>query len=104
MLKSMRFNVAYLLIAVLGVFLVHDAWVANQTVASIPYSEFQRLLREKKVKEVVITAQPGLRRADGSRERPFEVRGGAGRCRAVTGTRPARRQVRRARREHPARS
>ncbi len=55
MLKSTRFNVTYLLIAMFGVLLLHDAWMANRTVASIPYSEFQRLLREKKVEEVVIT-------------------------------------------------
>src|SRR5512143_2750968 len=55
MLKSTRFNVTDFLITALGVFLLHDAWVASQSVAPIPYSEFQRLLREKKVKEVVIT-------------------------------------------------
>lgn len=54
MLKSTRFNATYLVFAVLGVFLLHDAWVASRDIAPIPYSDFQRLLREKKVKEVVV--------------------------------------------------
>jgi cell division protease FtsH len=54
--KSTRFNLTYLVIAVLGVFLLHDAWTTSRTVASLPYSEFQRLLREKKIKEVVVSA------------------------------------------------
>src|SRR5512139_3574454 len=40
----------------LGVLLLHDAIVRYQQVAPIPYSDFQRLLREGKVKEVVVTA------------------------------------------------
>ena len=55
MLKSTRFNVAYLMIAILGVFMLHEAWTASKAVSAIPYNEFQQLLRESKVKEVVIS-------------------------------------------------
>jgi len=55
MLKSTRFNVTYLMIAILGVFMLHEAWTASRAISVIPYSEFQQLLRERKVKEVVIS-------------------------------------------------
>ncbi len=48
-----RFNLLFVLIAVSGVFLVHDLWVRSQSVAVIPYSRFQQLLEEKKVKEIL---------------------------------------------------
>ncbi len=54
--KTTRFNVGYLLVAWVGVIVLHDLWVGMQTVATLPYSEFQRLLRENKVREVVVTA------------------------------------------------
>jgi cell division protease FtsH len=56
MLKSKRFNLTYLMIAILGVFMLHEAWTASKAVSVIPYSEFQQLLRDNKVKEVVISA------------------------------------------------
>ncbi|HSB18675.1 MAG TPA: ATP-dependent zinc metalloprotease FtsH [Anaeromyxobacteraceae bacterium] len=54
MTTKTRFNLAYALIAALGVLTVHDLWSARRAVATIPYSEFQRLLRERKVAEVWI--------------------------------------------------
>jgi cell division protease FtsH len=51
-----RFNLFYVLIALLGVMLIHDVLTRMQQVAPIPYSEFQKLVREGKVKEVVIGA------------------------------------------------
>jgi cell division protease FtsH len=51
-----RFNLLFLFIAASGVLLVHDLWVRSQSVAVIPYSRFQQLLEEKKVKEVLIDA------------------------------------------------
>ena len=56
MIDSNRFNLAYVLVAIVGVLLVHDAWTSARTVAHIPYSEFQQLLREDQVKEVVVSA------------------------------------------------
>lgn len=55
MLKSTRFNLAYLVIATLGIMLIHEAWTTSKTVSVIPYSEFQQLLRDDKVKEVVVS-------------------------------------------------
>jgi cell division protease FtsH len=57
MKKTTTFNLSYLLFAVLGVLLLHNLWVTMQTVAPIPYSDFQQHLKNKKVKEVVVTAQ-----------------------------------------------
>jgi cell division protease FtsH len=51
-----RFNYLYVFLAMMGVLLLHDAIVRFQQVAPIPYSDFQRLLREGKAKEVVATA------------------------------------------------
>jgi cell division protease FtsH len=53
--KTSRFNLAYAFLAIFGVFVLHDLWVGYQSVSTVPYSEFQRLVREGKVKEVVIT-------------------------------------------------
>jgi cell division protease FtsH len=49
-----RFNLVYVLIAVSSVFLLHDVWVRYQDVAAIPYSKFQQLVAQGKVKEVVV--------------------------------------------------
>jgi cell division protease FtsH len=56
MQKTTRFNLIYALIAVMGVLAIHDLWVRAQAVSMIPYSEFQALVRDGRVKEVVITA------------------------------------------------
>jgi cell division protease FtsH len=44
------------MLAVFGVFLLQDLWIRFQSVASIPYSEFQQLLAEKKVDDLVVGA------------------------------------------------
>ncbi len=54
--KTTRFNLAYVVFAAIGVVLLHNAWVATQMVAPIPYSDFQKYLKEKKIKEVVVSA------------------------------------------------
>src|SRR5919197_3964246 len=53
--KVAGFNAAYVLLAVLGVLALQDWWIRSQAVATIPYSEFQKLVREDKVKEVLIS-------------------------------------------------
>ena len=53
--KRARFNFIYVILAVFGVLFLRDLWVQYHTVAVIPYSEFQVLLRENKVEEIVIT-------------------------------------------------
>lgn len=50
-----RSNVFYFLIAMWGIFIFKDLWQQNQQVATIPYSEFQSLLKTDQVSEVVIS-------------------------------------------------
>src|SRR5215813_5867672 len=52
--KQTGFNLAYVLIAVMGVLLLQDFWIRRQAVATIPYSEFQKLVREDKIANVVV--------------------------------------------------
>jgi cell division protease FtsH len=52
--KQTGFNLAFVLIAVMGVLVVQDFWARRQAVATIPYSEFQKLVREDKVSSVVV--------------------------------------------------
>jgi cell division protease FtsH len=49
-----RFSITYIIIAVLALMLLHDVWNRVQTVAPVPYSQFQKLLGEGKVEEVVV--------------------------------------------------
>ena len=53
--KKTQFNIWYLLLATLAVLYLHDLWVQIRTVEPIPYSQFQDLLKEHKVKEISIT-------------------------------------------------
>ncbi|HMK67001.1 MAG TPA: ATP-dependent zinc metalloprotease FtsH [Stellaceae bacterium] len=54
MVNKTRFNIVYALVAVLAVLFIQD-WVrTSQTVAVIPYSQFQKLLEEGKVSEVTV--------------------------------------------------
>jgi len=53
--KQTQFNIWYLILAALAVFYLHDIWVQMRTVEPIPYSQFQDLLKENKVKEIAIT-------------------------------------------------
>ncbi|MGD8395690.1 MAG: ATP-dependent zinc metalloprotease FtsH [Candidatus Eiseniibacteriota bacterium] len=55
LLGTKRFNLSYALLALLGVLVLHNLWMGMVTVTTIPYSEFQRLLRENKIAEVVIS-------------------------------------------------
>lgn len=51
-----RFNLTYVFIAILGVIILHDVWSAYRSVAPLPYSEFKSLVRDGKVKQIVITS------------------------------------------------
>jgi len=63
-----RFNIAYALIAVLAVIFIQD-WVrTTQSVAVIPYSQFQKLLEEGKVAEVTV----GENQIKGTLKEPIE--------------------------------
>ncbi|MGB8224005.1 MAG: ATP-dependent zinc metalloprotease FtsH [Polyangiales bacterium] len=50
-----RIAVLYLLAAVVGASLLMQMWQSYETVAPIPYSEFEKLLEDGKVKEVTVT-------------------------------------------------
>jgi cell division protease FtsH len=54
--KKTGFNLAYVLIAAFGVLVLQDWWIRAQAVATIPYSEFQKLVRENQVARVVVSA------------------------------------------------
>ena len=54
--KKTGFNLAYVLIAALGVLALQDWYIRSQAVATIPYSEFQKLVREDKVARVEVSA------------------------------------------------
>jgi cell division protease FtsH len=54
--KKTGFNLAYVLIAALGVLALQDWYIRSQAVETIPYSEFQKLVREDKVARVEVSA------------------------------------------------
>jgi len=49
-----RFNVAYLIFALLAIFLAQQWWQGAQQVEVVAYSEFERLLAENRIAEVVV--------------------------------------------------
>jgi cell division protease FtsH len=53
--RRIHFNLLYLLIAILAVQTIHAYWVELQTVEVLPYSRFQKLLQERRIKEIVIS-------------------------------------------------
>ncbi|GAO02964.1 ATP-dependent zinc metalloprotease FtsH [Anaeromyxobacter sp. PSR-1] len=53
--KTAGFNVAYIFLAALGVLMVQDWWARSQAVATLPYSQFQQLVREDKVAKVTVS-------------------------------------------------
>ena len=54
--NTTRFNIAYLAIALVGVMLLHDLYGSYRDTAFVPYSTYERLLDEGKIKSVEITA------------------------------------------------
>jgi cell division protease FtsH len=44
-----------LIIAIIGVFVIHDLWVGYQSVTPLAHGECQKLVQEGKVKEIVVT-------------------------------------------------
>jgi cell division protease FtsH len=63
-----RFHFAYALLALLGVMFIHDLWSSYRQILVLPYSQFQQLVREKKVAEV----QVGEDRLQGTLKEPLE--------------------------------
>src|SRR3954453_18537668 len=53
--KKARFNLLYAISAILGILLIQYAITTTQRIAPIPYSQFQKLLREGKVAEIGVS-------------------------------------------------
>jgi cell division protease FtsH len=53
--RATRFNIGYLVFALLAMLVVQQWWQTAQTVEVVPYSEFEKLLAEGKVDEVVVS-------------------------------------------------
>lgn len=52
-----RFHVTYIMMAVLGVFLLHDLWLGASSVNEIPYSEFEDLVEGGMVDDIVVQGE-----------------------------------------------
>ena len=52
--RRTQFNLLYLVIAMVGILLLQGVWQQARQVEPLPYSEFQRLLKEGKVQEIAI--------------------------------------------------
>jgi len=50
-----QFSIWYFALALLAVVFLHDAWVGTRSIAPIPYSEFQMLVRDGKIADIAIT-------------------------------------------------
>src|SRR5438093_1523324 len=55
--RRAQFNLAYLLFALIAMLAVQQWWQRSQTVEVVPYSEFEKLLAEHRIDEVVISDQ-----------------------------------------------
>jgi cell division protease FtsH len=53
--RRTQFNVIYVIFALLAILVVQQWWQQAQTVEVVPYSEFEQLLKEGKVDEVVVS-------------------------------------------------
>src|ERR671919_2224728 len=57
MQRRTQFNVGYLIFALLAIFVLQQWWQQAQTIEVVPYSEFEKLLAEDKIAEVVVSDQ-----------------------------------------------
>jgi len=55
--KRTQFNVAYLVFALVAMLLLQQWWQQAQTIEVVPYSEFEQMLAEEKIAEVVVSDQ-----------------------------------------------
>lgn len=55
MQRSTRINIIYIIVAALGVILLHRTWSSSQQVEPLAYSEFTQLVQQGKVEEVVVS-------------------------------------------------
>lgn len=74
--KNSKFQTIYLMVALAGIFIIHDVWMGTQVTDSIAYSEFQRLVRDGQVKEIAIGSneiQGELKNPSGDQKRYFRT-------------------------------
>src|SRR5262245_21331517 len=55
--RRTQFNVGYVVFAVIAILVLQQLWQQAQTVEVVPYSEFEKLLADGKISEVVISDQ-----------------------------------------------
>src|SRR6266850_5801602 len=55
--RRSQFNLAYLLFALIAMLALQQWWQRAQTVEVVPYSEFEKLLAEHRIDEVLISDQ-----------------------------------------------
>ncbi len=55
--KRTQFNVAYLVFALVAMLVLQQWWQQARTVEVVPYSEFEQMLADKKIDEVVVSDQ-----------------------------------------------
>src|SRR5687767_14426048 len=55
--RATRFNIGYLLFALLAMLFLQQWWQTAQTVEVVPYSEFEKLLAEERISEVTVSDQ-----------------------------------------------
>src|SRR6476659_2353343 len=53
--RRTRFHVLYVVFAMVAMLVIQEAWQRAQTVEVLPYSEFERLLKEDKIDEVTVS-------------------------------------------------
>jgi cell division protease FtsH len=53
--RRTRFHVAYVIFALVAMLFIQEAWQRAQTVEVLPYSEFEKLLKEDRISEVVVS-------------------------------------------------
>jgi cell division protease FtsH len=53
--RKTQFNIAYVLFAGLAILLLQQWWQQAQTIEVVPYSEFEKLLAEDRIEEVVVS-------------------------------------------------
>jgi cell division protease FtsH len=53
--KQTKFNIGYLIVALLAVVMLRDAWVSVNQVQAIPYSEFQHHLKSGELESIAIS-------------------------------------------------
>jgi cell division protease FtsH len=51
-----RFSISYVIVALLAILLLQDVWSRMQGVTPLPYSQFEQLLKENKIEEVMVSS------------------------------------------------